>query len=191
MASGGESIPRLYTRTGDDGTTGLAHGARVAKESARISAYGAFDEVGAQLGILEATLPPLLDEFRSVVHQLQHELWIVMSELAVPLEGRPPAHRIEARHVSGLEAEIDRFDARHPELRSFVLAGGSPASAQFHVARTVTRRAERDLWRLHRGEPVRPELLQWANRLSDLLFAMALAANATLKVPETPPDYTI
>jgi cob(I)alamin adenosyltransferase len=191
VATGGESIPRLYTRTGDDGTTGLAHGARVAKESARIRAYGAYDELGAQLGVLEASLPALLDEFRSVVHQLQHELFVVQSELAVAPEGRPPAHRIEARHVTGLESEIDRFDTRHPPLRSFVLPGGSPAAAQFHLARTVARRAERELWRLHRGEPVRPEVLQWANRLSDLLFAMALAANATLNVPETAPDYSI
>jgi cob(I)alamin adenosyltransferase len=191
VASGGEIIPRLYTRTGDDGTTGLAHGARVAKESARIRAYGSLDELGAHLGLLEASLPPALDEFRSVVHQLQHELYVAQSELAVPPQGRPPEHRIEARHVTGLEAQIDRFDARHPELRTFVLAGGSTSAAQFHVARTVARRAERELWRLHRGEPVRPELLQWLNRLSDLLFAMALAANAALNEPETAPDYTI
>jgi cob(I)alamin adenosyltransferase len=191
VAAGGESIPRLYTRTGDDGTTGLAHGARVSKESARIRAYGSLDEVGAHLGLLEASLPAELDEFRSVVHQLQHELFVAQSELAVAPMGKPPAHLIEARHVRGLEAEIDRFDARHPELRSFVLPGGAPAAAHFHVTRTVARRAEREMWALHRSEPLRSELLQWVNRLSDLLFAMALAANATLGVPETAPDYSI
>jgi cob(I)alamin adenosyltransferase len=191
VAAGGEIIPRLYTRTGDDGTTGLAHGARVAKESLRIDAYGTVDELGAQLGRLEAGLPASLDEFRTVVRRLQHQLFIAQSELAIPPGGKPPAHVIEARHVAELEREIDRFDARHPELRSFVLPGGSVAAAEFHVARTVARRAERGLWRLHRVEPVRPELLQWANRLSDLLFAMALAANAALGVAETAPDYSI
>ena len=191
MASGGEIIPRLYTRTGDDGSTGLAGGLRVPKEAARINAYGSFDELGAELGLLETNLPPPLDEFRTVVRRLQHELFVAQSELAVPNGSRAPEHRIAARHVKGLETEIDRFDARHPELRSFVLAGGSPAAAQFHVARTVARRAERELWKLHRTEPVRSELLQWTNRLSDLLFAMALAANATLHLAETAPDYTV
>lgn len=191
MAPGGEIIPRLYTRTGDDGTTGLAHGARVAKESLRINTYGTVDELGAHLGRLEAGLPSSLEEFRAVVRRLQHQLFIAQSELAVPHGGKLPAHVIQARHVTELEAEIDRFDARHPELRTFVLPGGSPTAAEFHVARTVARRAERQLWRLHRAEPVRPELLRWANRLSDLLFAMALAANAALGVPETAPDYSV
>ncbi|HLM91793.1 MAG TPA: cob(I)yrinic acid a,c-diamide adenosyltransferase [Thermoplasmata archaeon] len=191
MAAGGENIPRLYTRTGDDGTTGLAFGARVAKESARIRAYGAFDELGAHLGLLETSLPPSLNDFRPVVRQLQHELFIAQSELAVPPAAPSPPHRIEARHVVGLESAIDRFDGRHPPLHTFVLAGGSAVAAQFHIARTVARRAERELWRLHRGEAVRPELLRWTNRLSDLLFAMALAANAALQVTETAPDYTV
>ncbi len=191
MASGGEIIPRLYTRTGDNGTTGLAHGARVAKDSLRIHAYGTVDELGAQLGRLEAGLPPSLDDFRPVVRRLQHQLFIAQSELAVARGGKPPAHVIQSRHVAELEQEIDRFEARYPELRSFVLPGGSPPAAEFHVARTVARRAERELWRLHGAEPVRPELLQWANRLSDLLFAMALAANAVLGVPETAPDYSV
>jgi len=191
VATGGENIPRLYTRTGDDGTTGLAHGSRVTKESARICAYGSIDELGAHLGVVEGSLPPVLDDFRTVVRRLQHELFLAQTELAVPSAGAAPAYRIEARHVTGLESEIDRFDARHPELRTFVLPGGAPVAAQFHVARTVARRAERELWRLHRAEPVRTELLQWTNRLSDLLFAMALAANAQLHVTETPPDYSI
>ena len=126
-----------------------------------------------------------------MVRQLQHELFVAQSELAVPPSAPAPPHRIEARHVLGLESAIDRFDARHPPLHTFVLAGGSTAAAQFHVARTVARRAERELWRLHRSEAVRPELLQWTNRLSDLLFAMALAANAALGVAETAPDYTL
>ncbi len=93
--------------------------------------------------------------------------------------------------MTGLEHEIDRWDAAHPPLTTFVLAGGSPAAAAFHVARTVARRAERDLWALHRTEPVRSELLEWSNRLSDLLFAAALAANDALGVAEVPPDYSV
>jgi cob(I)alamin adenosyltransferase len=191
VATGGESIPRLYTRTGDRGTTGLAHGGRVDKDSPRIRAYGTFDELGAHLGQVEAGLPPALTELHQLVRRLEHELFVAQSELAVGPGGRPPAHRIEARHVQGLEREIDRWDAAHPELTTFVLAGGSSSAAGLHVARTVARRAERELWALHRIEPQRPELLEWTNRLSDLLFAVALAANHALGVAEVAPDYSV
>lgn len=99
--------------------------------------------------------------------------------------------RIGARHVVRLEGEIDRFDAEHPPLTSFVLPAGSTAAGVLHVARTVARRAERELVSLHRSEPQSPDLLAWANRVSDLLFAMALAANHALGVVELPPDYTV
>jgi cob(I)alamin adenosyltransferase len=191
VAAGGETIARLYTRTGDDGTTGLAHGARIGKDSARIEAYGTVDELGAHLGRLEANLPPGLAEFRPVLRRLQHQLFIAQAELAVGPGGKAPAQVLQPRHVTELEGEIDRFDAQHPDLRSFVLPGGSPFAAELHVTRTVARRAERGLWRLHRTEPVRPTLLQWVNRLSDLLFAMALAANSALGVAEVPPDYSV
>jgi cob(I)alamin adenosyltransferase len=128
---------------------------------------------------------------RRLVRRLENELFIAQSELAVAAGGRPPAHRIEARHVVGLEAEIDRWDAAHPPLTTFVLAGGSPVAAAFHVARTVSRRAERELWALHRIDPQRPELLEWTNRMSDLLFAAALAANHALGVAEVAPDYSV
>ncbi|HTZ61431.1 MAG TPA: cob(I)yrinic acid a,c-diamide adenosyltransferase [Thermoplasmata archaeon] len=190
MAAGDESIPRLYTRTGDRGTTGLAGGARVEKDSARIRAYGTFDELGAQLGLVSAELPEQLGELRAEVRRLEHELYLAQTELAMAPGGKAPAHRIEARHVQRLEADIDRFDALHPELHSFVLPRGSRSASQLHVARTVARRAERELWTLHRTEPQRPELLQWSNRLSDLLFALALAANHALGVEEVAPDYS-
>jgi cob(I)alamin adenosyltransferase len=157
----------------------------------RIRAYGTFDELGAHLGQVEAGLPPGLDDLRRLVRRLEHELFIAQSELAVGPGGRPPAYRIEAKHVLGLEHEIDKWDAAHPPLTSFVLAGGTPSAAAFHVARTVSRRAERELWALHRTDPQRPELLEWTNRLSDLLFAAALATNHALGVPETPPDYSV
>jgi len=140
---------------------------------------------------VEAGLPPELDDLRQLVRRLEHELFIAQSELAVGPGGRPPEHRIEARHVKALEHEIDRWDAAHPPLTTFVLPGGSPPAAAFHVARTVSRRAERELWALHRTEPQRPELLAWTNRLSDLLFAAALATNHALGVAEVPPDYSV
>jgi len=191
VAAGGESIPRLYTRTGDHGTTGLAGGARVDKDSPRIRAYGAYDELGAHLGLLASGLPEELASIRETVRRLQHELFVAQTELASGRAGKPPAHRIEARHVTRLEKDIDRFDGSHPPLSSFVLPGGSNAAASLHVCRTVARRAERELWALHRAEPQRKELLEWANRLSDLLFALALAANHALGVPETSPDYSV
>ncbi len=190
MASGDETIPRLYTRTGDRGTTGLAGGARVDKDSARIRAYGTLDELGAQLGVVEGELPASLTDARTVVQRLEHELFIAQSEIAAAPGSKGPPHRIEQRHVDRLEQDIDRFEATHPPLRSFVLCRGATPAAALHVARTVARRAERELWTLNRSEPQRPELLVWTNRLSDLLFAMALATNHALGVPEIAPDYS-
>ncbi|HYA57963.1 MAG TPA: cob(I)yrinic acid a,c-diamide adenosyltransferase [Thermoplasmata archaeon] len=191
MATGGESIPRLYTRTGDRGATRLSGGARVDKDSPRVRAYGAYDEVGAQLGVAHAALTEPPEDVRNLVRRLQHELFVVQSELAHASPARAPRHRIEGRHVQHLEADIDRLTAEVSPLRSFVLNGGSPAAAALHVARTVARRAEQELWTLHRSEPQRPELLQWANRLSDLLFALALSANHRAGVREVPPDYEV
>ncbi len=190
MAAGGESIPRLYTRTGDRGTTGLSGGPRVDKDSPRIRAYGTLDELGAHLGLTLADLPEGLSEFREVLRRLEHELYVGQAALARGASAPAPAHRIEERHVRRLEADIDRFDAAHPALHSFVLPGGSRTAAELHVCRTIARRAERELWSLHRSEPVRPELLAWTNRLSDLFFALALAANAKKGVSEIPPDYS-
>ena len=191
MATGGESIPRLYTRTGDRGTTGLAGGGRVDKDSPRIRAYGAYDELGSELGLAAAELPDSLEDARALLRRLGHELFIAQSELAATPGRSLKTPLIEARHVSRLEGDIDRFDAAHPPLTSFVLPGGSSAAGRLHVCRAVARRAERELWTLNRTEPQRAELLQWANRLSDLLFAVALAANHALGVAEIPPDYSV
>jgi ATP:cob(I)alamin adenosyltransferase len=127
----------------------------------------------------------------AVVRRLEHELFIAQSELArsdaTPVSGPT----IAARHVRRLEEDIDRIEASHPAIASFVLPTGATPAAALHLARTVARRAEREVVALHRVEPVRPELLQWANRLSDLLFALALATNRALGVAETPPDYSV
>ncbi len=182
---------RLYTRTGDRGETGLAGGHRVAKDSPRIRAYGTLDEVGALLGWVEAELPEPLADLRAVVHRLEHELFVAQSELARAPHLPVPEHRIEARHVTALEGEIDRLSDAVGPLKSFVLERGSRPASALHMARTVARRAERELWALHRIEPVRPELLVWINRLSDLLFAGALYANHRLGVAEEPPNYSV
>ena len=123
--------------------------------------------------------------------RLQHELYIAQAEIAAAPPAAPPAHRIEERHVKRLEEEIDRYASPLEPLRSFVLPRGGPAGAELQVARTVARRAERALWSLHREAPQRSELLQWANRLSDLLFALALSVNRSEKFTEVAPDYTV
>ncbi|MGP8077794.1 MAG: cob(I)yrinic acid a,c-diamide adenosyltransferase [Thermoplasmata archaeon] len=191
MAAGGERIPRLYTRTGDRGTTGLAGGVRLAKDALRIRAYGAYDELGAHLGVALATLPESLGEIRTVVRRLQDEVFVAQAELAAAPNGAGAKHHLTAAHTERLEHEIDRFEAEHPPTRSFVVPGGSMPASALHVCRTISRRAERELFALHRDEPLSADLLAWANRLSDLLFALALATNHALGVVETPPNYTV
>ncbi len=191
MAAGGSSSTRLYTRTGDRGETGLAGGVRIAKDAPRIRAFGTYDELGAHLGLALAALSPDAQPFRAVLSRLQHEVFIAQAELAVAPGAPAPAHRIEERHVVRLEAEIDQFTGMVDPMRSFVLPRGNPAGAQLHVARTVARRAERELWALHRQERLAEPLLQWANRLGDLLYALALALNRFEGFLETVPDYTV
>ena len=191
MAAGGESIARLYSRTGDNGTTALTGGSRVDKDSPRVRAYGAYDELGAILGLTEVELPPKLGEIRAIVRRLQSELYVAQSELATPPGPQAPRYRIEARHVVRLEADIERFEDSHSGVRTFVLSGGSRPGALLHLARTIARRAEREVWSLHRAEPLSPQLLSWANRLSGLLFALSLVTNRALGVSEVPPDYSV
>jgi cob(I)alamin adenosyltransferase len=121
---------------------------------------------------------------------LQSELYIAQTELSTPPGPQAAKHRIEARHVTRLESDIERFSGSHERLRSFVLSGGSRPGALLHLARTVARRAERDTWALNRTEPLSPDLLSWTNRLSGLLFALALATNHALGFSEVPPDYS-
>lgn len=191
MAYGGPSATRLYTRSGDHGETGLVGGVRVGKDSPRIRAFGTLDELGAHLGLVRSSLGPDAQPLFLQLTRLQHELFIAQSELAVAPGASPPAHQIEARHVERLEHEIDTATASLDPLKSFVLPGGSETGARLHVARAVARRAEREVWALHRSEPVPGPLLQWLNRLNDLLFALALGANREARVTEIPPDYTV
>ncbi|MCB1007526.1 MAG: cob(I)yrinic acid a,c-diamide adenosyltransferase [Acidobacteria bacterium] len=170
-------LTRIYTRTGDDGTTALGFGGRVDKDDLRVECYGTVDELNACLGVVRAAgSPPDLDR---ELARIQNELFHLGSDLCVPERDKEshPVPRIETRHVEALEKAIDHYNEELPALENFVLPGGSEAAAALHVARTVCRRAERLLVALARREPVGPTTLAYLNRLSDALFVFARAAN--------------
>ena len=174
---------KIYTRTGDAGETSLFDGTRVKKSDARVDAYGEVDELNAWLGLARASsLPSELDE--ELVH-IQRDLFALGARLADPAEriaDRVTKATLADDDIDRLELLIDRLEAELPPLRRFILAGGSPAGAALHVARTVCRRAERRMVSL---EPrVDPVLLRYMNRLSDLLFVLARATNQRVGVPE-------
>jgi cob(I)alamin adenosyltransferase len=163
----GNRLSKIYTRTGDGGSTGLGDGARVAKESLRVEAYGSVDETNSAVGVVLA-VPALPDGVRRCLTEVQHDLFDLGGELCIP------GHRmITAAYVDRLESELDGFNDPLPPLKDFILPGGGPAAAACHVARTVCRRAERRCWALARVEEVAPEALKYMNRLSDLLFVIA------------------
>jgi len=163
----GNRLSKIYTRTGDDGSTGLGDGSRVPKENLRVEAYGTVDEANSAIGVVlsVANLPPAI---ASCLTEVQHDLFDLGGELCIP------GHRmIGATHVERLETELDGFNENLPPLKEFILPGGGPAAATCHVARAVCRRAERRCWSLARVENVAPETLKYLNRLSDLLFVLA------------------
>jgi len=163
----GNRLSKIYTRTGDDGTTGLGDGSRVPKDSPRVEAYGTVDELNSCLGVLLA-LPDLPDAVRECLTEVQHELFDMGGELCIP------GHTaIRAVQVSRLEQELDAFNEDLPALKEFILPGGGPAAAACHFARTVARRAERRVWSLTRAEGGSLEVPRYLNRLSDLLFVIA------------------
>jgi len=163
----GNRLSKIYTRTGDDGTTGLGDGTRVPKDSARVAAYGTVDELNSALGVLLAA-PDLPLPVIETLTQIQHDLFDLGGELCIPGLGV-----IDDADVARLETALDRFNADLPPLKDFILPGGGMAAAQCHVARTVCRRAERCVVTLASGESVRPQALHYLNRLSDLLFVLA------------------
>jgi cob(I)alamin adenosyltransferase len=170
-------ITRVYTRTGDDGTTSLGSGQRVPKDSLRIEAYGTVDELNSQIG---ATLAAgVNDDVAVALRSIQNELFHLGSDLCVLEEDkeRLPVPQIEDRHVLALEKLMDRLSEGLAPLENFVLPGGCPAAAQLHVARTVCRRAERLVIALSRQEPVGRFTVHYLNRLSDALFVMARHEN--------------
>ncbi len=169
-------ITRVYTRTGDDGTTGLGVRVRVRKDDARVEAYGTVDELNSALGVVVASGPsaPVADSLRRV----QQELFHLGSDLCVPPDDEAPSvPRIEQRHVEALEKTIDQLQEELEPLANFVLPGGCAAAAALHLARTICRRAERRLVTLAAAETVGAPALTYVNRLSDALFVMARYEN--------------
>ena len=168
-------LTRIYTRGGDGGETSLGDGSRVPKLDCRIAAFGTVDELNSLMGLaLAGELP---DEMRAVLGRIQNELFDVGADISVPF-GIADRLRVSQAQVDALEADCDRFNADLPELRSFVLPGGSEAAARLHVARAVCRRAERDVLEASEQVELNPLVLVYLNRLSDLLFILARTANA-------------
>ena len=174
---------KIYTRKGDDGTTGLFGGPRVRKDALRVEAYGDVDELNSALGIAREELPA--DDLRALVDALQSELFTVGAELATP-DTSKNVPRVSPTQVDRMEREIDRLETELPEMRNFILPGGSRAGAALHLCRTICRRAERKVVQLAAQEKVSAEALAYLNRLSDLLFVMARAANLRAGGQEIP-----
>ena len=175
---------KIYTKTGDSGETGLYCGVRVSKAHARVAAYGDVDELNAALGVARAALRQAsdADDLAAMLGQIQRDLFALGARLADPshkIADRVTKAVVGAAEIARLEGWIDTLDASLPPLRRFVLAGGAPAGAALHLARTVCRRAERAMVALIEGEAeaFEPDLLVYVNRLSDLLFVMARVAN--------------
>jgi len=174
-------LSRIYTRTGDDGTTALADGSRTAKTDSRLAAYADVDEANCAIGVA-ITFGELPADITGLLSRVQNELFDLGADLANPVTDNPPYPplRIEEAYITRLEQECDAYNEDLPTLRSFLLPGGSPGSTLLHVARTVTRRAERSAWAAagEYGDSVSPLPARYLNRLSDLLFILARAANA-------------
>ena len=162
----GNRLSKIYTRTGDDGSTGLGDGARVGKDSLRVAAYGTVDEANSTIGLLLATQVP--DDIRDLLTKVQHQLFDLGGELCIPGHAA-----IEDADIDALEAQLDRYNDDLPALKDFILPGGGEAAARCHIARTVVRRAERETVALSRTDAVRPQAVRYLNRLSDLLFVLA------------------
>jgi cob(I)alamin adenosyltransferase len=168
-------LTRIYTRGGDRGETSLGDGSRVPKLDSRIAAFGTVDELNSLLGL--ALAADVTEEFRVVLERVQNELFDVGADISVPF-GVGDRLRVSQGQIDTLEADCDRFNADLPELKSFVLPGGSELAARLHVARAVCRRAERDALEAADEVDLNPLALVYLNRLSDLLFILARTANA-------------
>jgi cob(I)alamin adenosyltransferase len=175
-------LSRIYTRTGDDGDTALVDGSRVGKTDSRLAAYADTDEANCAIG-MAVTFGQLPADITALLVRIQNELFDLGADLANPVSPEPPEYpqlRIDESYVTALEAACDEYNAALPVLRSFVLPGGTPGAALLHTARAVTRRAERSAWAAMRdhGDTVSSWPAKYLNRLSDLLFILARAANA-------------
>jgi cob(I)alamin adenosyltransferase len=175
-------LSRIYTRTGDDGDTALVDGSRVGKTDSRLAAYADTDEANCAIG-MAVTFGQLPADITALLVRIQNELFDLGADLANPVSPEPPEYpqlRIDESYVTALEAACDEYNAALPVLRSFVLPGGTPGAALLHTARAVTRRAERSAWAAMRdhGDSINGWTATYLNRLSDLLFILARAANA-------------
>jgi cob(I)alamin adenosyltransferase len=163
----GHRLSKIYTRTGDDGTTGLGDGNRVRKDHARVEAYGSVDEANSAVGMILA-VPALPLEVSRCLTEIQHDLFDLGGELCIP-----GTQLIKAERIAQLEQILDRLNDPLPALKDFILPGGGPAAAACHLARTIVRRAERRVWSLSESESLNLEVPRYLNRLSDLLFVIA------------------
>jgi cob(I)alamin adenosyltransferase len=174
------NLTRIYTRTGDDGTTALGDLSRVAKTDPRLIAYADVDETNATLGVVRAS-PMLSADLDDLLRRIQNELFDVGADLCTPVVSDPefPPLRVELEYVQRLEAACDTYNEQLAALRSFVLPAGTPVAAALHVSRTVTRRAERSTWTAldEHGDSMNPLTAKYLNRLSDLLFILSRIAN--------------
>ena len=163
----GNRLSRIYTRTGDDGSTGLGDGTRVAKDHPRVEAYGSVDELNSTIGVV-LSCDELPADVREVLVEVQHQLFDLGGELCIP------GHQmITEDYIAGTERRLEAFNADLPPLKDFVLPGGGRAAAAIHLARAVCRRAERRVWTLSSMEPVNPQVARYLNRLSDMVFVIA------------------
>ncbi|MFI4890552.1 MAG: cob(I)yrinic acid a,c-diamide adenosyltransferase [Steroidobacterales bacterium] len=163
----GNRLSKIYTRTGDEGTTGLGDGTRVPKDHLRVEAYGTVDETNSAIGVV-LSMPQIPELVRKCLTDVQHDLFDLGGELCIP-----GTRMITAAYVQRLEDQLDFFNDPLPPLKEFILPGGSPAAAAAHLARTICRRAERVCWSLTREESVGSDVMVYLNRLSDLLFVLA------------------
>ena len=174
---------KIYTRKGDDGSTGLVGNVRVLKNDVRVSAYGEVDEANAAMGVASSTLTN--PDTVAILRTIQSDLFVLGAELATP-DGESPQHRILASHVAQLEQWIDEASVDVSPLKNFVLPGGCAAASALHLARTVCRRAERAVITLSQDQTVGNHAVPYLNRLSDLLFALARQANHRDGVEDIP-----
>lgn len=175
---------KLYTKRGDDGQTDLIGGSRVPKNHLRVASYGSVDELNAAIGLALACCQ--MDAIAPALITAQGRLFDLGAQLATPASDHEPKPRITADHVAQVEQQIDAASNALPPLRSFILPGGTDLAARLHLARTVCRRAERDVVALAQNEPVDPLAIVYLNRLADLLFALARLANALAGVEDVP-----
>jgi len=162
----GNRLSRIYTRTGDDGSTGLGDGSRTGKDSLRVNAYGTVDEANSAIGVLLAASLP--EDVRNLLTTIQHQLFDLGGELCIP--GHAAIH---AADIDALEQHLDRYNDDLPPLKDFILPAGGEGAARCHLARTIVRRAERETVALARVEDIRGEAVCYLNRLSDLLFVLS------------------